>query len=253
MSERIECLDVSLTPVEFERLGRSDLSRTTCIVLDILRATTSITAAFENGARSVKPVPDIESALAERGRNPGCVLAGEREGERIGPAMTGGTEFDLGNSPLEFERSIVDGRDIAITTTNGSRALHACRSANELFAGSLPNREAVISRIETKNRKRLQIVCSGTGEDFSFEDALGAGAYVDWLLNHSTVAAVSDAAWTVRELYKKHVHDLIGAMQFAANGRRLLAHPKLSPDVAFCLQLDCMTAVPIWSDGKLVA
>lgn len=246
-------LDVSLTPVEFAALENSDLSRTTCVVLDILRATTSITVAIANGARSVRPVPDIASALAVRTSQSECLLAGEREGERITAALTGGVEFDLGNSPREFVKDVVQGKDFVITTTNGSRALHACRGAGLLVAGSLPNRSAVLERVSASSTECLRIVCSGTGEEFSFEDALGAGAYVDWLVERGLVESVSDSAWNVRELYRKHAPDLLGAMKFAANGRRLLAHQTLAPDVAYCLRMDELEAVPVWRDGALVA
>ena len=75
---------------------------------------------------------------------------------------------------------------------------------------------------------------------------------MDWLVERGLVGSVSDSAWNVRELYRKHASDLLGAMKFAANGRRLLAHQTLAPDVAYCLRMDELEAVPVWRDGALV-
>ena len=111
----------------------------------------------------------------------------------------------------------------------------------------------MLERVSASSTECLRIVCSGTGEEFSFEDALGAGAYVDWLVERGQVESVSDSAWSVRELYRNHSADLLGAMKFAANGRRLLAHPTLAPDVECCLRMDELEAVPVWRDGALVA
>src|SRR4051794_8584892 len=119
-------LEVLLAPAEFAALKDRDLSGTVCVVFDVLRATSSMITALANGAKSILPVEDIAEALRIRALDPKTLLAGERDGMRIGPDLTGQGGFDLGNSPREFMRNAVSGRQIAMTTTNGTRALRAC-------------------------------------------------------------------------------------------------------------------------------
>ena len=120
-------LEVLFAPAEFEALGARNLSNTVCVVFDVLRATTSMLTALASGAERVYPVREISDALALRTRLPqSALLAGERHGLRIRAAMTGGTDFDFGNSPREFTADRVAGKSIIMTTTNGTRALHAC-------------------------------------------------------------------------------------------------------------------------------
>jgi len=130
-------LEVTFTPADFDALRDRDLSRTVCVVFDVLRATTSMTTALANGAAQVLPVREISQALGLKARHPDALLAGERHGARIRADQTGGVDFDLGNSPREFTPERVRGRTIIMSTTNGTRALQACAGAKRVFAGSL--------------------------------------------------------------------------------------------------------------------
>src|SRR6266699_301124 len=95
-------IEVLFSPAEFSALARRDLSETACVVLDILRATTSMMTALANGAEAIIPVAEISEALALKQQRPEVLLAGERQGLRIRKDLTGGIEFDLGNSPREY-------------------------------------------------------------------------------------------------------------------------------------------------------
>src|SRR5882724_9094593 len=95
-------LEVLLSPAEFANLRNRDLSQTVCVVFDILRASTSMVTALANGAEAIIPVAEISEALALRQQRPDVLLAGERDGVRIRAELTGGIEFDLGNSPREY-------------------------------------------------------------------------------------------------------------------------------------------------------
>src|SRR2546425_5274821 len=105
----ITTLEVLLSPAEFAVLRDRDLSQTVCVVLDILRATSSMVTALANGAEAIIPVAEISEALAIRQQRPEVLLAGEREGVRITAARSGGVEFDLGNSPREYTTGKVQG------------------------------------------------------------------------------------------------------------------------------------------------
>jgi 2-phosphosulfolactate phosphatase len=109
-------LEVLFTPAEFSALSGRDLSEVHCIVFDVLRATSTMLTALANGASAIFPVREIPEALKLRAAHPSALLAGERDGVRIRAAQTGGVDFDLGNSPREFTRERVAGREIIMTT-----------------------------------------------------------------------------------------------------------------------------------------
>src|SRR5579863_8728446 len=116
-------IETILSPAELSSLANRDLSQTTCVVFDILRATSTFVTALQNGARQIIPVAEIPDALAIRSGRPEALLAGERNGVKILAAQSGGVDFDFGNSPREFKPEKVRGKTIISTTTNGTRAL----------------------------------------------------------------------------------------------------------------------------------
>src|SRR5580765_5264024 len=111
-------IEILFTPAEFETLSKRDLSETTCVVFDVLRATSSMVTALANGAEAIIPVSEIAEALEVKRKEASVLLAGERDGLRIGANLTGSIEFDLGNSPREFTKVKVTGKKIVMTTTN---------------------------------------------------------------------------------------------------------------------------------------
>ena len=229
-------LEVTFTPAEFAALRQRDLSQTVCVVFDVLRATTSMVTALTNGAREIIPVCEIAEAVALRQARPDLLLAGERNGLRILRAQTGSVDFDLGNSPREFTRDRVGGRAIAMTTTNGTRALQACRGARRVLVGSFLNLGAVADWLARERVADLLLVCSGTLEEASYEDVLGAGALCDAVWEQFSGGLVADSAQVAREIYRQGSDDLLAAVQRARNARRLLAVPELREDVTVCLQ-----------------
>jgi 2-phosphosulfolactate phosphatase len=229
-------LEVTFTPAEFAALRQRDLSQTVCVVFDVLRATTSMVTALTNGAREIIPVCEIAEAVALRQARPDLLLAGERNGLRILRAQTGSVDFDLGNSPREFTRDRVGGRAMAITTTNGTRALQACRGARRVLVGSFLNLGAVADWLARERVEKLLVVCSGTLEEASYEDVLGAGALCDAVWEQFSGGLVADSAQVAREIYRQGSGDLLAAVQRARNARRLLALPELREDVTVCLQ-----------------
>ena len=235
-------LEVLFTPADFMALAQRDLSHTCCVVLDVLRATSTMVTALANGAKEIVPVAEISEALAAREQLTDALLAGERSGVRIGPELTGGRGFDLGNSPREFTPQAVAGKTIVITTTNGTRALRACRSAQLVLAGSFLNLTATTEAVRRLNAPELLVVCSGTYEQASYEDVLGAGAICNALWSTFNQKAIADSARMAREIFLNARADLVGAMGRSRNGARLLSQPELRDDVAFCAKTD---ATPI--------
>ena len=245
-------LEVLFTPAESLNLSKRDLSETTCVVFDVLRATSTMVTALWNGAAAVIPVEEIEEALALRQRQPGVLLAGERDGVRIGPDLTGGGAFDLGNSPREFTPAAIQGKTIVMTTTNGTRALRACGQARSTLVGSFLNLGATADSIRQSAPIRLLLVCSGTLDQAAYEDVLGAGALCDLVWKRYQDGHVADSACMARELFQQSREDLESALSRSRNARRLLSRPELQEDVAFCCRRDSFPLVAaLGKDGRV--
>jgi len=236
-------LEVLLSPIEFASLRNRDLGQTVCVVFDILRATTSMVTALANGAEAIIPVAEISEALAIRQQRPEVLLAGERDGLRIRAELTGGVEFDLGNSPREFTAPKVQGKTIVMTTTNGTRALRACAGAKSVLVGSFLNLRATYLWIQEHRPPNLILVCSGTFDEPALEDTLAAGAVCERIWPIYAGGHISDSAEIARRLYPLMQFDLPGVMKHAHNGRRLLANPELRNDVWYCVQRETIPFV----------
>ncbi|MBT5322964.1 MAG: 2-phosphosulfolactate phosphatase [Verrucomicrobiales bacterium] len=227
-------LQTTFTPADFKALAQTDLSGTTCVVLDILRATSSMVTALANGAEQILPVATIEEALAAKAEHPEALLCGERDGLRITAAQTGGTEFDLGNSPREYTAEIVTGKTLITTTTNGTRALRACANAEQTLVASFLNLTATTDYLRTAKPNQLVIVCGGTYEEAALEDTLAAGAIAEsvWDLFDEC----DDASQAARLLFTSA--PIEETLPQAKNAQRLLSLPDLAEDVEHCLQSD---------------
>jgi 2-phosphosulfolactate phosphatase len=246
-------VDVVLSPAEFPALAARDLSATTCVVFDVLRATSSMLTALNNGAESIIPVSEISEALALRQKQPDVLLAGERHGLRIRKELTGSVDFDFGNSPRDFSPEKVRGKTIAWTTTNGTRALRACAHAEMILLGALVNLRSVADILDQLRPRDLLLVCAGTFEAAAFEDLFAAGALIDSLQHLTTNEGLSDSAQLVWHAYR-HVREDKELSASSLNARRLLANPNLAPDVAICLQRNAIQLnASLLTDGSVRA
>jgi 2-phosphosulfolactate phosphatase len=232
----MKTLEVLFTPADFAALKSRKLDDTLCVVFDVFRATSSMITALANGAEAIIPVGEIPEALAIKQQIPAVLLAGERDGVRIRAALTGGTEFDLGNSPREFTKEKVGGKTIVTTTTNGTRALRSCAQAKTVLIGSFLNLQATADFILRASPQNLLLICSGTYEQTAYEDALGAGTLCDLLWSKADPSGISDSAKIARELYVMAKKDLLAAASSSRNGQRLSTIPDLCDDVPFCVQ-----------------
>jgi len=245
-------LEVLFTPAEFIALAQRDLSETVCVVFDVLRATSTMVTALAHGAQAMVPVSSIPEALACRERDPLVLLAGERNGLRIAAKLTGGVEFDLGNSPREFTPERVRGRTIVMTTTNGTRALQACRGAARVWVGAFLNLGAAAAALHRTQPRQVVIVCSGTLEQPAFEDVLAAGALCDLIWPAYSEGEWADSALLALEAYRHHADDLAAGLGSGRNGQRLLRQPELRDDVAFSAMPDRYGFVPaLEADGAV--
>lgn len=156
-----------------DHLGTDELSTKIVVVIDVLRATTTIAHALDHGAACVFPVASIDSARMIAHERPNSLLCGERSGIRP-------DGFQLGNSPLEYTTDHIANRDLVLTTTNGTRALHMCASAHTILTGSITNLVSLCEQIRQSDQD-VVLVCSGTDRRVSLEDCICAGLIAERL------------------------------------------------------------------------
>jgi 2-phosphosulfolactate phosphatase len=211
---------------------------TLCVVIDVLRASTTIVTALANGCPAVIPVetPGEARALAQK---QGCLLGGEREGLRI-------EGFDFGNSPLEYVPEKVSGRPIAFTTTNGTRAIRACAHSDTLVVASFLNGRGVIRLLEREQRDIL-IVCAGTRGKASIEDTVCGGMLLEGV--HAEGTAEVDEALT---LWGAHKSDLPSMMKSRSDHGRTLLQLGFERDIDFAAGLNSCDIIAIRDAGSIV-
>jgi 2-phosphosulfolactate phosphatase len=241
-------LDVILTPAELPRLSRQDLRGTSCVVFDVLRATSTFVTALNNGAAAIIPVSEISEALEIKKKCPRVLTAGERHGVKI---RTKGKEFDFGNSPREFAPEKVKGRTIVSTTTNGTRALRACARAKMVLAASFLNLNATANFLPRSRCENILLICAGTGDNTALEDVLAAGALCEALAKGKMPMELSDSARVALAAFQQSKRNLARALCESQNARRLLAIPELRDDVKFCLRRDVFNLVARMRGGKI--
>ncbi|MES2572516.1 MAG: 2-phosphosulfolactate phosphatase [Verrucomicrobiota bacterium] len=230
-------IDVALNPAEIALLSERDLSATTCVIFDVLRATSSMVTALAHGAAAIYPARTIEEAVALKKELPDALLGGERHGDLI-------EGFDLGNSPFEY-REKVAGQTLISTTTNGTIALRACEQAEAVLVGALLNLAALVREIQRRQPARLLIVCAGTFSEFALEDACAAG----WLVAALKEGELSDAARAalgVTLLFPEP----IAALRAAKNGRVLIAKGR-DAEVDWCASVSKYAVVGEMKSGVI--
>ncbi len=227
----------------------SELAGSTVIVIDMLRASSTICYALAAGAKCVVPLLEIEETLqlAEQLGREYVVLGGERGGKII-------DDFDLGNSPSEYKPERVKGRMVLFTTTNGTRALAHAREAEHVLIGAAVNRETIADAV--KDAPRVDILCAGTDGEITGEDILAAGAIVDnllrdsqadhWKMNASAEAAHREwqALLARADSASRPLNvELALALRETAGGRNLLEISHAA-DLDTCANVDSLKVLP---------
>lgn len=224
-----------------------DWSSRAVVVIDVLRASTTIAAALHNGARAVIPLESTEEVVMRSKSldRDQVVLAGERRSVRI-------EGFDLGNSPREYTPQAVAGKTILFTTTNGTRALVAAQGAREVLVGSFVNLSAIVGRLRTlvRHGAAVTLLCAGSQRDFSLEDAVCAGRIVRGLVRRRATADLNDAAQAVVLLERKFAKDLDALFATASHGKALTA-AGFAEDVTDCAKVDSFPVVPVYADRQI--
>ena len=219
-----------------------DCHPASAVVIDVLRATTTIAWALHNGAEGVAAFADLDTLrkTAENWPPSSRLLLGERGGQKL-------SDFDLGNSPVAVTPEQVAGKRLFMSTTNGTRALDRVREVPLLITAALPNREAVAQRLQREAPASVAIVGSGWEGSYSLEDSLAAGALAARLLelNPDVAAVANDEMTAALALWEQWKHDPEACLRTASHGRRLINLGDHDADFRCCAGLDQIAVVPI--------
>ncbi len=235
-------IDVFSSAISF---SDQEVRNKTVVVIDVLRACSTIQTALENGANGVIPLAENDDA----GRYTGfldassVLLCGEKEGKKV-------AGYQLGNSPLEYDRQTVENKTILFKTTNGTRAITRSNGAREILIGSFLNLSAVTDALHERAQNEVLLVCSGWNSRLSIEDLLCAGAIIHRLFDAQLPDAATDGVKISYGLYEKfgdNIPELIQSSNHAVRLREI----GFGDDIAYCSQIDLFSTVPAMKDGVI--
>ncbi|MES2445560.1 MAG: 2-phosphosulfolactate phosphatase [Bacteroidota bacterium] len=231
-------IEVCLTPA---LLHLYNIENSIVVVIDILRATSSITYGMDNGAEAIIPVAQVEDCLAYAEK--GYLLAAERNGEVV-------VGYDFGNSPFSYTKEKVAGKTIVLTTTNGTKAMHMAQErAHQVVVGSFLNLTSLCNWLKVQDKDVL-LLCAGWKDKFNLEDTLFAGAVVNVL--RKDFVHFDDACVAAEDMYVLAKDDLRGYLKKSSHNHRL-EQLNIEEDVKFCLKVDMCKVIPVLEGERLVA
>jgi 2-phosphosulfolactate phosphatase len=231
-------LETCFSPALYEPERHDD---SIVVIIDILRATSAICTAFENGAASIIPVATIGEAREYK--NKGYLVAAERDGFVLDFA-------DFGNSPFNFTREKVAGKTIVYSTTNGTGIINQASNAGYIVIGSFLNLSSLAGWIKGQE-KNVVLFCAGWKNRFNLEDTLCAGAIAEILLSTSLYSTICDSTHAAVDLWLMAKDDMTGYIEKVAQRSRL-RDKGLDDCIGFCLTPDFTDKIPVIRNGILV-
>jgi 2-phosphosulfolactate phosphatase len=234
-------LFTSLSPA---LLNLYDVTNSVVVIIDVLRATSTIAAALHNGAKEIIPVDSVSECI-RIGNQMGAITAGERDGK-----IAEGLQY--GNSPFEYPESFIKGKTLVLTTTNGTKLLHMAlaNGADEIITGSFGNIDTVCNYLIQKNKPVL-LACSAWKDRVNIEDTLFAGAVVNKIQNHFHINC--DSSRIAASLFNEAQPDLFEYMkQKEATHYLRLSSFGLDGDIKHCLTPNTAEVLPLYHQGKLI-
>lgn len=227
-----------------QQCDESKVKGKTAVIIDVLRASTTIIAALGNGANSVRAFKTVEEAReASNSDRARCVLGGERDALPL-------PDFDCGNSPLEYSKEMVEGKDILLSTTNGTTAVENALAAERMYIMGFTNMRHVCERLILEGND-VVFVCAGTNGNYSADDALCAGRCIYMLSTHLELEH-DDLALQLAQLYALSSFNLTELISPSYHYQVLL-NKGFKEDLDYCLKTDSSEVVPHLADGVFVA
>jgi len=213
------------------------------VIIDVLRATSTIATALFNGAKYVVPVDNIPRCI-ELGKAIDSITAGERDGQ-----IAEGLQY--GNSPFEYPRDFVAGKTLVLTTTNGTKLLHMAleKGASHIVTGSFPNLTAICDYL-ISTQQQVILACAAWKDRINLEDTLFAGAVISKVRQHFSINC--DSSQIAESLYNLAKPDLFNFLrQKEASHYQRLINYGLETDLRYCLTEDLANVLPFYENGKL--
>ncbi len=238
MEDKRKRIEVCYTPGEYDYF-KDEFE--IVVVIDVLRATTAICVAFEYGIKSIIPVPTLEDALEYKKK--GFLVGAERKGQIV-------EGFDFGNSPYSYMKDEFKGKDVVLTTTNGTKSIEAAKDADTLVIGALVNLDILTTWLIKQNKNTL-CLCSGWQDKFNLEDTICAGAISEALINTGKFTSIEDSSIAAKYLYLSAKDNYMGYLKSSSHRRRL-RNLNLNEDIKYCLTPNKTKVIPILKDGKLI-
>ncbi len=221
-----------------------DITDSIVVIIDVLRATSTIATALYNGASSVIPVDSVAQCI-ELGKQIQGITAGERDG-KVAEGLTYGTP------PFEYPRLFIEGKTLVLTTTNGTKLLHMAleKGAPQIITGSFPNLTAVCDFLLAQKQNVL-LGCAAWKDRVNIEDSLFAGAVINRVKKEFTINC--DSSQMAETMYQGAKKDLYTFMRKknASHYHRLTGFG-LEKDIRYCLSNDLANVLPVYREGKLV-
>jgi len=230
----------------YRYINENEFYNHNAVVIDVLRATSTMITALYNGCRHIVPVKKAEDAIRMQ-KDMDLVSEGILGGEQDAKRISG---FDLGNSPLEYTRDNIGRKVIFLSTTNGTNAIVNAKHAKKLYIGALNNASAVARRVAAGAADTI-ISCAGTGGELSVDDFLTAGAIIDRIKNMDQEVRLNDSAIAAQRLYQMFCGKLGKAMAGSLHYEKL-KKLKFDADIEYCLREDIIDLVPQYNDGLVV-
>ena len=234
-------LQVCMTPALFNLYADK---KSIVVVVDVLRATSSMCIAFEQGVEKMIPVSTVEEALEYRNNGLNYILAAERNGAPV-------KSFDFGNSPQVYMNMDVKGKTVVMTTTNGTKSINIAKKDHDVAIGSLLNLDAISKWLIAQDRDVI-VFCAGWKDKFNLEDTLFAGALAEQLVASGLYDNSCDSVQASQVLWEQAKEDVYGFLKNSSHRKRL-AKLDIDSDVHFCLKVNQTTKIPFLKDGVLVA
>ncbi|MFT3826291.1 MAG: 2-phosphosulfolactate phosphatase [Chitinophagaceae bacterium] len=225
-------------------LNLYDVNNAIVVIIDVLRATSTIATVLNNGAKYIVPVDSVAKCI-ELGRQIEAITAGERDGQ-----IAEGLQY--GNSPFEYPREFIGGKTLVLTTTNGTKLLHMAleRGASHIITGSFPNLTAVCDYL-VQQQQPVILGCAAWKDRVNIEDTLFAGAVISRIKEHFSINC--DASNLAETLYNSANGDFFELMKAknASHYHRLMGFG-LEKDIRYCLTPDGANVLPFYENGKLI-
>lgn len=211
------------------------------VVVDILRATSAICTAIHHGVARMIPVASLDEAFAYKKK--GFLVAAERDAVKQ-------DGVDFGNSPFHFMSPELEGKTIAISTTNGTQAIEAAKQAHQVVIGSFLNLGSLAAWLELQS-KPVVVLCAGWKNRLNLEDSLFAGALANTLIKTGKFETACDSTIAMGHLFQLASHDLYAFLENSSHRKRL-KNLNLEKDIRYCLQYNTMDSIPVVEDGSIV-